>query len=99
MAKAQQDEIPMEGKGVAPIKLPKIDKLARAYVEARDDRIQKLTTEIAAKGKLLEALHFHRDQLETPDGVIMYHYDDQVLTVEPGKEKLKITARYNEPEE
>jgi len=96
--KATQAEIPIEGKGVAPVKIPKIDKLARAYVEARDERIAALTTEIAAKGKLMEALHFHAEQITTPDGSLMYHFDDQVITVESGKEKLKITTRETEPE-
>jgi len=84
----------MEGTGVAPVKIPKVDKLARSYVEARDSRIDALNTEVDAKAKLVEALHFHKDQLTLPDGRIVYHYDESVITLEPGKEKLSVKASH-----
>ena len=89
----------MEGPGVAPVKLPKVDKLARTYVEARDTRITALNEEIESKRKLIEALHFHADQIKTPDGTLMYHFDDSIITLEAGKEKLKVSASHVDEEE
>jgi hypothetical protein len=88
--KPKQEEIPLEGKGVAPVKIPKVDKLARQYVEDRDKRLAALTDEVSSKGKLIEAIHFHAEQLKQPDGTLVYRYDDQELRLEPGKEKLSI---------
>ena len=93
--KPKQDDLPkMEGPGIAPVKIPKIDKLAREYVEWRDQRISALEAEVDAKRKLIEALHFHGDQLVLPDGTIAYHYDDSLITLEAGKEKLQIKASH-----
>lgn len=98
--KPKQDDLPeMTGKGIAPVKIPKIDKLARDYVEWRDQRISALEAEVEAKRKLIEALHFHEDQLKLPDGTIVYHYDDSLVTLESGKEKLKIKASHTGEED
>ena len=92
-SKPKQDDLPeMEGPGIAPVKIPKIDKLARAYVEWRDQRIQALEGEVDAKRRLIEALHFHEDQIKLPDGTLAYHYDDSLITLEAGKDQLKVKA-------
>jgi hypothetical protein len=93
--KPKQDDLPeMAGPGIAPVKIPKVDKLARAYVEWRDQRISALEAEVDAKRKLIEALHFHKDQITLPDGTMAYHYDDSIITLEPGKEKLKVKSSH-----
>jgi hypothetical protein len=46
--------------------------------------------EVAAKGKLIDALHAHKDELQNADGDIVYRMDDLLITLEPGKEKLKV---------
>jgi hypothetical protein len=93
--KPKQDDLPaMEGPGIAPVKIPKVDKLARQYVEWRDQRISALEAEVEAKRKLIEALHFHADQITLPDGTIAYHYDDSLITLEPGKEKLQVKSSH-----
>jgi hypothetical protein len=93
--KPKQDDLPeMKGPGIAPVKIPKVDKLARAYVEWRDQRISALEAEVDAKRKLIEALHFHADQIALPDGTLAYHYDDALITLEPGKEKLQVKSSH-----
>src|SRR5262245_4460382 len=91
-AKAKQEEIPMEGPGVAPVKIKAIDKIAEEYIEERDKRLAALAAEVTAKTQLIEALHFHSDQLQQPDGSLQYRFDDQVITLIPGKEKLKVST-------
>lgn len=93
--KPKQDDLPeMTGPGIAPVKIPKVDKLARDYVAWRDQRISALEAEVEAKRKLIEALHFHADQITLPDGSMAYHYDDSLITLEPGKELLKVKASH-----
>ena len=93
--KPKQDDLPaIVGRGIAPVKIPAIDKLARSYVEWRDQRIGALEAEVEAKRKLMEALHFHADQIALPDGTLAYHYDDSLITLAAGKETLKVTASH-----
>jgi len=85
------DDLPhMVGKGVAPKRIPKIDQLADKYVERRDARMLALTSEVEAKTKLIEALHFHGDDLRLPNGWLSYRFGDLLITLEPGKEKLSV---------
>lgn len=88
----------MEGDGVAPVKIPLLEKLARAYTQVRDERMQTLKDEIDAKQELIEAMHKNSERIKTPSGVLMYHYDDEVITLEPGKEKLKVAKSHLEDE-
>jgi hypothetical protein len=90
--KPRQEEIPLEGKGVAQVRIPKLDKLAATYIEDRDRRLAALVDEVSGKGKLIEAMHFHKAQLEQPDGSLVYRYDDLLIRLETGKEKLSIKA-------
>jgi hypothetical protein len=48
--------------------------------------------EVAAKTKLIEALHAHAGKITQPDGSLVYRYDEMVITLTPGKEKLKVEA-------
>lgn len=89
MAK-KQTEMPIDGPGVAPVTVPEIDKLADEYIRERDKRMKQTPREVAAKGKLIEALHKHGDQLRNPDGDIVYRMDDLLVTLTPGKEKLQV---------
>jgi hypothetical protein len=91
--KKNQPELPeMEGPGVAPVRIKAIDKLADAYIEIRDQRVQMTPQEVAAKQSLIAALHKHADKLGTDPatGVIVYRYDTILITLEPGKEKLRV---------
>lgn len=83
-------ELKLEGKGVSPIRIKAIDRLAEAYVEERDKRLIQTPKEVAAKQKLIAALHEHESELKQPDGKLAYRYDETVITLTPGKEKLKV---------
>lgn len=81
----------MKGPGVAQPRIPKIDKCAKAYVIERDKRCEMTPREIAAKQKLINALHEHKEQIGADsNGEIVYRYDDLVVTLKPGKEVLKV---------
>jgi hypothetical protein len=94
MPKPKNTDLPgIEGAGVAPVRIPEIDQLAEKYVRERDKRCAMTPKEIAAKQALMDAIHTHADQIgRDAGGVIRYHYDDSVVTLAPGKEKLKVTA-------
>jgi hypothetical protein len=91
MAKKQADLPAMEGPGVAPVKIPQVDALAEAYIKERDKRLKLTPKEVSAKQRLVDALHAHADKIGLqPDGTIVYRYDTVVITLTPGKEKLKV---------
>jgi hypothetical protein len=97
---AKQSDLPnVTGKGVAPVRITQLDKLAEAYTRERDKRLKQTPAEVAAKQKLIDALHAHADQLRTPDGDLIYRYDEMMITLSPGKEKLRVEALSLEPEE
>ena len=84
-------ELPgIEGPGVAQPRIPEIDRLVDKYVKARDFRMEQTKHEVAAKAELITALHAHGEALATPEGDIVYRYDDLVVTLATGKEKLKV---------
>jgi hypothetical protein len=99
MAK-KQTELQIAGAGVAPVSLPQIDKLADDYIRERDKRMKQTPREVAAKGRLVEALHSNADKLRNPDGDIVYRMDDLLITLTPGKEKLQVrdVSEQNEAE-
>jgi hypothetical protein len=90
MAKPKQTELHVVGAGVAPVRIPEVDDLAETYIKERDKRCKQTPREIAAKGKLIDALHKHADKIGSNDGTITYRYDDVVISLQPGKEKLKV---------
>jgi hypothetical protein len=92
MARPKQSDLPaIEGKGVAPIKIPAIDRLADKYIEMRDKRMAMTPEEVKAKQALIEALHKNEDKIgHDPTGAIVYRYDTIVITLASGKEKLKV---------
>ena len=99
MAK-KQSELHIVGKGVAPVALPDVDRLADNYIKERDKRMKQTPREVAAKGKLIDALHAHAEQLRNPDGDIVYRMDDLLITLTAGKEKLQVrdVSEQNEAE-
>lgn len=95
-------ELPgIEGDGVAPVRIAKIDYLAESYIKERDKRCKQTPKEIAAKEKLIDALHKHADKLsKDKDGALIYRYDDLLITLKPGKETLKVKSlSADEPED
>lgn len=94
MAKTKSVELPgITGKGVAPVSIPKINKLCDAYVTLRDSRMATLKKEVEAKEKLVDVIHEHIEQIgEDENGEVVYRYEDTVITLKPGEEKLKVKA-------
>lgn len=92
MARPKQSDLPaIEGKGVAPVKIPAIDKLADKYIEIRDQRMAMTPEEVKAKQALIDALHKNEDKIGLdPTGAIVYRYDTIVITLHAGKDKLKV---------
>ena len=98
MARKTQ-ELGLKGKGVEPMQIAEIDKLAEAYVKERDKRLTQTPKEVAAKQKLIDALHHHAEDIgRQPDGTITYRYDEMIITLSYGKEKLKVAPVESEPE-
>lgn len=87
---AKQSELKIVGKGVERVTLPALDKLAEDYCRERDKRLKQTPKEVAAKGKLIDAMHDNADKITQPDGTLVYRYDERIITVTPGKEKLKV---------
>jgi hypothetical protein len=96
--KPRTAELPgVDGPGVAPKHIAEVEKLADAYVDARDARMRRTEVEVKAKEKLAEALHKHADEIgKNPDtGEIKYVYrggekDRRVITLKPSDEKLNV---------
>jgi hypothetical protein len=92
MAKKKVVDLPgMTGPGVAPVTIAEINDLADDYIKERDKRCRLTPREVAAKEKLIASIHKHADKIgRNAAGMIVYRYDEQVITLAPGKEKLKI---------
>jgi len=89
----EQSEIEINGVGVAPIKIPAIEKAARAYVTVRDDRMALTEKEVAAKSKLVEVIHANQEQLgKNPKGEVIYRFDDLQVILKGGKENVKVRS-------
>jgi hypothetical protein len=92
-------ELELTGEGVAPIHIKELDEKVDAYIQERDQRIILTRREVEAKSAVLEVMHKHADQLRTSDGTLAYHYDETLVTVIPGKEKLKVKANGDDEDE
>lgn len=81
------------GPGVARIKFPEIDALARKYQKLKEKRCAITPSEDAAKTELLQAVHAHAKEIgRDGEGVIRYYAGDLVVEVTPGKDKLKVKS-------
>jgi hypothetical protein len=93
-------ELPLKGKGVEPVRIAELDRLAEDYVKQRDRRLTMTPKEVAAKHNLIEAMHQHTDQIgKQPDGSLVYRFDETLIRLSPGKEKLKVEDISEEIEE
>jgi hypothetical protein len=92
-------ELELTGKGVAPIHIKELDQLVDAYITERDERIILTRREVEAKRGVLEAMHRHAEQLRTAEGTLAYRYDETLVLVIPGKEKLKVKTDGDDDEE
>lgn len=84
--RAKQETIPGTGR---QDRNPKIEKLASAYRDARDERMQLTEKEVAAKAELLNAM---KDA-----GLEVYKCSDEEydVVVEPSEETVKVKRRFS----
>lgn len=75
--KAKTEDLPgIQGKGVAPLKIPNIDKAIRSYENKKEKRCEASPGEISAKRDLKALLHEHAAELPlNEDGQKFYRYE------------------------
>lgn len=89
--KKAQAELGIEGAGVAPVVIPEVEAAADKYIKIKDARCKISPKEIAAKGELIDVIHKNREKLgQNAAGETIYRYDDLVIKLIPGPEKLSI---------
>lgn len=90
-ARAANQELGLEGRGVEPVRIQEIDDAIAEYVPLRDARVEASKHEVAAKKKLVDLIHAHKESLNDGKGNLSYKMeDDGLLTLTPQEEKLKI---------
>lgn len=95
--KRGQKELPIEGPGAGPVRIPDIDDAAENYVKARDARMRLTRREVETKDALIKTLKDHKKELGTDgEGSMFYEYDDIVVELTPVGEQLKVRARVDE---
>ena len=88
MAKPEQEEIPMEGKGVASVKDKKLNTLADDFIDKRDEKAKLAEDMTAIESKII-------DRMKEID-CTLYRYADREVRIEPGKNHVKIKTVKNE---
>jgi hypothetical protein len=89
----QNAELGLTGKGVEPVRIEEIDKLIEKYIKIRDERMKLTSRESEAKEKLVDAMHGYAEQLEQPDGDLVYRFNETIVSLIAGPEKLKIESK------
>jgi hypothetical protein len=87
---AEEAELGLTGKGVAPVQIDEIDKLVEKYIRRKEASAAADKSESEAKQKLVDAMHGYADQLREPDGALVYRFNETVVSLVAGAEKLKI---------
>jgi hypothetical protein len=88
MAK-KQTELTIEGAGVAPVNVKAINDALDEYLPLKEKRCTITPKETAAKGKVVDAMHANMDKLSrNGEGAMVYRYEDLLVTLKAGKEKL-----------
>lgn len=82
MARPKQEEIPIEGPGVAPVKDKKLDNLCDKFIELRDERASVTEKMSETETKILDRM----GELK----VLVHRFADQIATIKPGKPHVKI---------
>lgn len=93
------EEMPFNGPGVAPVKIKAIDQAAIKYVNIRDERMQLTEKECELRATLIEVVHGHADAIgKNEKGEIVYKFDDLIVTLKPGKDKVKVRSADSQEE-
>ncbi len=80
--KPTQEEIPMEGPGVAPVKDKKLDNLCDSFLEDRDAKATLAEKMTATEAKILDRMA----ELK----ITVHRFGDQLATIQTGKDHVKI---------
>jgi hypothetical protein len=74
-----------------PISIPEVDEAAADYVRKRDRRMELTKLEVAAKQRLIDALHSHEEEIgRDGEHVLRYRHEDISCELMPEGEKLKV---------
>lgn len=94
MSEQKGSDLPgIDGPGVSKSRIGDVDSAAEQYVIERDAWCNLSPKVKVAKDALIAQLHAHAKEIGTDSkGVIRYAYDDFVITLSPGKEKLKVKS-------
>lgn len=92
MKKPKQEELPgVEGPGVAPVRIPKLDKAVDEYVNERDARSEMSPKEKAAKQKVIDLMIQNQDKIGVNENNdLVYRCGDETVTLKPGKPDLRV---------
>ncbi len=87
------NELGLTGPGVEPVSIPEIDEAADKYERCHAE-MEVIKEELEGyRLALMEALNNHRAELlEEPNGGYSYRYEDRVVKLVPGKEKLSVKS-------
>lgn len=86
MARGKQGRLPgVEGS------IAELEQLGFEYAAIRDRRMEALKDEVELKGKILQAMRKHKKT--------QYIYQDLMIQIVPGEEKLKVKVAKEEDED
>lgn len=90
-------ELGLKGPGVAPVHIPEVDEAAAKYVKARDARQRCTVKEVEAKKELMDLLKANEKKIgRDAEFVLRYEYDDLLVMLLPGEDKLKVRKASDE---
>lgn len=78
----KQEEIPMDGPGVAPVKDKKLDSLCDTFIDTRDKKAKLAETLGETEVRILDRMR----EL----GISKHRFSDQLAEIKEGKDHVKI---------
>lgn len=93
MAKKEQTEdLPgVGGPGVSQKQIKPLNKALDQYIVDRDAHRAATAAITESKKKVVEIMHAHESEIgKDSNGEMIYRYEDEVVTLKPGKEELKV---------
>lgn len=81
----------IEGPGVSPVKIKAIDAAAENYLSKHDRLMTAKKVVETATAKVVELVKANAGKIGTDkNGEIVYRYDGVIVSVQQGKDKLKV---------
>jgi hypothetical protein len=95
--KPKTQELGLSGPGVEPLVIPEIEKAAKSYASARDERISYGEVEDEKQKALLDVMNKHRSELvQEVGGGVSYRFGDTLVELKPTSEKVKVKSIHDE---